>query len=399
MTRAASINKFSNSTIPSDWDVKRLDQFAPLQRGFDLPVEKIIEGNFPVVFSNGILKFHNEFKAKAPGVVTGRSGTIGKVTFVEKDYWPHNTSLWVTNFNGNDPKFVYYFYIHFKIEKFASGSGVPTLNRNDVHGQIIIVPPLSEQKAIAHILSLLDTAINTNNSLIAKKELQKKWLMQNLLTGKKRLRGFSGKLREIRLGEIGEIKTSSVDKVIVEGEKIVNLVNYMDVYKNKFISTEYPFKKTSVNNRELSTFNLKKGDILFTPSSETPDDIGHSAVVTADLKNTVYSYHLVRYRLFEETVLEYDFRAYVFNNQNILNEFSRRATGSTRFTISKNDFEEIKTNIPETLKEQSAIAKVLQAADKEIQLLKTKSEKLREKKKWLMQVLLTGKVRVKVNKT
>lgn len=127
--------------IPVDWEVKRVDEFAPLQRCFDLPVEKIIEGDYPVVFSNGILKHHNQFKAKAPGVVTGRSGTIGKVTFVEKDYWPHNTALWVTDFKDNEPKFVYYFYVHFDLERFGSGSGVPTLNRNDVHGQKIAVPP------------------------------------------------------------------------------------------------------------------------------------------------------------------------------------------------------------------------------------------------------------------
>ena len=112
-----------------DWEIKKLGDVAPLQRGFDLPVDVIKIGEFPVVFSNGILKHHNEFKVKSPGVVTGRSGTIGKVTYVEKDFWPHNTSLWVTEFNNNNPKFIFYFYSQFNLERFGTGSGVPTLNR------------------------------------------------------------------------------------------------------------------------------------------------------------------------------------------------------------------------------------------------------------------------------
>src|SRR5205823_1286102 len=81
-----------------EWEVKRLGNVAPLQRGFDLPNPQLRQGPYPVVYSNGILNHHAAFQVKGPGVVTGRSGTIGKVSFVEKDYWPHNTSLWVTNF-------------------------------------------------------------------------------------------------------------------------------------------------------------------------------------------------------------------------------------------------------------------------------------------------------------
>ena len=131
------MSEFKN--LSSGWKVVRLDKVAPLQRGYDLPVDNIKEGLYPVVYSNGILKFHNEFKAKAPGVITGRSGTIGKVIYVEKDYWPHNTSLWVTNFCGNNPKFIYYMYINLNLIRFSAGSGVPTLNRNDIHLQKILV--------------------------------------------------------------------------------------------------------------------------------------------------------------------------------------------------------------------------------------------------------------------
>ena len=178
--------------IPKDWEVKRFDEVCPLQRGFDLPAGDIVTGEYPVVYSNGILRYHKEYLVKGPGVVTGRSGTIGKVTFVEKNFWPHNTSLWVTNFHGNDIKYIYYFLQNFKLSKYASGSGVPTLNRNDLHIQKIPLPPLPEQRKIAELLSTWDKAIELQTSIINKLTLRKKGLMQQLLTGKKRLKGFGG---------------------------------------------------------------------------------------------------------------------------------------------------------------------------------------------------------------
>ena len=170
------------------WEVKKLGMVAPLQRGFDLPTSRLIKGNYPVVYSNGILNFHNKYQAKAPGVVTGRSGTIGKVTFVEADYWPHNTSLWVTDFKENSPKFIYYLYIFIGLERFGTGSGVPTLNRNDVHAfQIPIPPTQEEQKAIAQVLSDMDTEIAALEQKRDKYKAIKQGMMQELLTGKTRL--------------------------------------------------------------------------------------------------------------------------------------------------------------------------------------------------------------------
>jgi type I restriction enzyme, S subunit len=102
-----------------EWKTTQLVNVAPLQRGFDLPNSEVREGSYPVVYSNGILNHHADFQVKGPGVVTGRSGTIGTVTFVEQDFWPHNTSLWVTDFKGNDRKFVFYLYTLIGLDRFA----------------------------------------------------------------------------------------------------------------------------------------------------------------------------------------------------------------------------------------------------------------------------------------
>ena len=139
-----------------DWPLKPLKEIATLKRGYDLPVQNRAEGNIPIFAANGINGSHNEFKVKGPGVVTGRSGTIGKVHYVEGDFWPLNTALYVQDFHGNDPRWVMYMLQFFKLERFVRGAGVPTLNRNLVHDEVIPLPPLPEQKRIAAILDKAD---------------------------------------------------------------------------------------------------------------------------------------------------------------------------------------------------------------------------------------------------
>ena len=171
-----------------EWEVKPLGSVAPLQRGFDLPNSRLKPGCYPVVYSNGITNYHAAFQVRGPGVVTGRSGTIGNVHFVGEDYWPHNTSLWVTNFKGNEPKFIFYLLTSIGLERFGSGSGVPTLNRNDVHSFVVAIPPTSdEQTAIATVLSDMDAEIGALKARLDKTRALKQGMMQELLTGRTRL--------------------------------------------------------------------------------------------------------------------------------------------------------------------------------------------------------------------
>jgi type I restriction enzyme S subunit len=171
------------------WEVKRLGDIAPLQRGFDLPNPSLRPGPYPVVYSNGVLTHHDEYQAHGPGVVTGRSGTIGRVTYIESGpYWPHNTALWVTTFRQNDPKFIFYLYTGIGFQRFASGSGVPTLNRNDAHAFELAVPPdRDEQSAIAAVLSDMDAELTALEVRRDKTRALKQGMMQELLTGRTRL--------------------------------------------------------------------------------------------------------------------------------------------------------------------------------------------------------------------
>ena len=92
--------------MSDNWKTYKLGDIATLQRGFDLPTQDRINGNIPIIAASGIGGYHNVSKVKGPGVVTGRSGTIGKVMFEKGDFWPLNTSLWVKDFHKNDPKFI-----------------------------------------------------------------------------------------------------------------------------------------------------------------------------------------------------------------------------------------------------------------------------------------------------
>lgn len=144
------------------WESMRLTNFVWFQRGFDLPRNNFVEGNVPVYGSTSILGYHNVSKVKAPGIITGRSGTLGKFQFANEDFWPHNTSLWVKDFKDNDEKFAYYLLQTLDFTLFNSGGAVPTLNRNLLTAYIVNVPPLETQRKIATILSGYDDLIENN---------------------------------------------------------------------------------------------------------------------------------------------------------------------------------------------------------------------------------------------
>ena len=163
-----------------EWEQRKVVEVAPLQRGFDLPSASMKPGKYPVVMSNGIGGYHFEYKVKGPGVVTGRSGTIGKLHYIEDDYWPHNTTLWVTDFNGNNQKFIYYLYQGLDLNRFGTGSGVPTLNRNDVHDAIVSVPSKNEQERISAYLTILDQLITLHQRKCDEVKSLKKYMLQKM---------------------------------------------------------------------------------------------------------------------------------------------------------------------------------------------------------------------------
>jgi len=192
LTKGIGHTKFKKTElgeIPEEWEVKKLIDVATLQRGFDLPAKDRTKGKYPLASSNGITDSHDKYKVKGPGVFTGRSGTIGNVFYVQDDFWPLNTTLYIKDFHNNDRKFIYYLLQQIQIKDFYSGTGVPTLNRNIVHEKKISIPKsLEEQKRIAEILSAVDDKINIYKQIKLKLTELKKGLMQDLLSGEIRVK-------------------------------------------------------------------------------------------------------------------------------------------------------------------------------------------------------------------
>ncbi len=174
--------------FPSTWKAGRAKEFFVLQRGVDLPDVDAKSGSIPVVKSNGIENYHDAFQVLPPGVVTGRSGTIGKVFYIEEPFWPHNTTLYVKNFRGNEPLFIYFLLEFLHLERHLAGTTIPTLNRNDIHRLWISIPAATtEQQEIANTLRNCESLIRAKEQKIASLQRLKKSLMQNLLTGRVRL--------------------------------------------------------------------------------------------------------------------------------------------------------------------------------------------------------------------
>jgi type I restriction enzyme S subunit len=383
----------------ADLIIKKVSEIAPLQRGFDLPAKNIVIGKYPIVYSNGIGSYHHAYMIKAPGLVTGRSGTIGALTYVEDDYWPHNTTLWVTSFNDNNPKYVYYLYHTINWGNYKSGSGVPTLNRNDIHDLELVLVPIPEQNAIAETLSDMDNYITSLEKLIAKKKAIKQGAMQELLTGKRRLPGFEGEWVEKTLDELfdfsGGISASRARlstngcPYLHYGDIHGSTKTFVDVYKNESIPClDIPLSKVSSNALLLD------GDVVFVDASE--DDEGasrHIVIRNATNKPFISGLHTI---IAKSRMDEIDnlFKEFCFLTENVKSQFKFYAVGTKVTGINKVTIRKIKIQFPVLKPEQTAIAAVLADMNIEIEALTAKLNKAKLIKQGMMQELLTGRIRL-----
>ena len=332
-------------------------------------------GKYPILGTGGQIGKTNSFLYDKPSVLIGRKGTINKPQYMESPFWTVDTLFYSHIYEPNIPKYLFYSFQNVNWKKYDESTGVPSLSSSTIESVECSIPSPNEQIKVANFLSLLDKKIELQTKKIEDLKLFKKGLI-NILNKKS--------YQETTLGKIGKFQTSSIDKLVKENEKIVNLYNYMDVYKHKIIMTQDLSKlsKTSAKDNQIITNNLKRGDILFTPSSETPDDIGHSICIQENLPNTVYSYHLLRYR--PNIIIDPLFSNYYFNNSKIRKQIIRYATGATRYTVSLDNFLKIKVDIPDLIT-QKKYGLLLYSTDKKVNKEMFKLNKLQELKKGLMQ--------------
>ena len=347
-----------------EWVGKTIGDIAPLQRGFDLPTGQINNGKFPVVYSNGIMNYHSSYKCVAPGLITGRSGTIGKFTYIEDGYyWPHNTSLWVTNFYDNNPKFIYYLFQTIHIGQYSTGSGVPTLNRNNVHRHQTFIPKLEEQKKIATFLSLLDERIATQNKIIEDLKKLKSAIIEIEYTPNTKT-----------ISPIGD-----VIEQISKRNKNNAIQNVLSVSNRQgFIKQSDQFENRNVASEDTSNYKIvEKNDFAFNPARI---NVGSIARLTTFEKGIVSPMYIC-FRTQENVAPEYI--DYFFESKHFYCEIQKRLEGSVRQCLSFEGLCNIPLSLP-SFEMQQLIGKRLFTLGKKVKTEKYLLELLNKQKQYLL---------------
>lgn len=416
MKQAAVKNRVSNlqksfldTVIPNEWDVFELGKLFEFKNGINAGKESYGNG---VRFINVMEVIYNDFITPdlIPGTVQISDEQKELYLVKDGDVLFNRTSETIEEiglsavYNGTEEVVfggfvirgrpidnvideIYKRYclrsslVRNQIIKSGQGAVRTNIGQGDLSQVKIALPPLSEQKAIARILKTCDEVIQTTEQIITQKELRKKWLMQNLLSGKLRLKAFKG---EVKLNIVGQYL-----KEISERNKDSKITNVLSVTNSRgFINQSEQFDR-SVASEDASNYKIvRKGQFAYNPSRV---NVG-SLDLLRNFDEGILSPMYIVFSTNEKHLLP-DFLYFHLKTQWFYGHIPMFLQGSVRDSLSFDGLCSMKFFIP-SIEEQKAIVQILQAADKEISLLKTKAEKLREKKKGLMQQLLTGKIRI-----
>ena len=204
--------------VPEHWEVRRLKWVTRLQRGYDLPADRRVPGPFPVVSSGGFIDTHSESRCAGPGVVMGRYGSTDAVFYIEQDFWPHNTSLFVTHFQGNTQKWCYYLLRSITKADHAGKSAVPGLDRNDLFQIVVPVPPVDEQREVVRTIEVATHDLNDAISA-ARREIDllreyRTRLIADVVTGKLDVRESAAQLPD----EVEEQELLDETDALIDGD-------------------------------------------------------------------------------------------------------------------------------------------------------------------------------------
>lgn len=385
-----------HTELPSGWETLEFGECAELRKSKYVPNDseslKCLElehFNQETGDINGWIDSNLQKSTK--NVFKNGDVLFGKLRPYLKKYWKaefdgvSSSEVWVlkSNLKICDTNFLFRLvqtHRFIQVANVSSGSKMPRADWDYVSSYPFILPPLPEQRAIANILSTWDTAIQTTQALISQKEQEKKWLMQNLLTGKKRLKGYSGEWKDVKIGDV-TTKFSRKNKDLIDC-RVYSVTNY-----NGFVLQSDHFSREVAGDNLTGYKIIKKGEFAYNPARI---NVGSIAYFNDEIG--IISSLYVCFSTNEE-ILDY-FLEQIFKLDLVKHRIEAFGEGGVRVYLWYELFEKIKISIP-NIEEQTAIAQVLQTADKEIALLKTKLEQQKLQKKGLMQVLLTGKVRVK----
>ncbi|MGO6968898.1 restriction endonuclease subunit S [Rhizobium leguminosarum] len=431
MELRSGYKKTEVGVLPEDWEETAICQVAILESGHT-PSKRVpaywggpipwvslhdsagldgpqISSTSQLVTQDGI----NNSSARilpAGTVVFSRTATVGKSTIISR---PMATSQDFANYICG-PKLSNTFLVYL----FRSmGRTWRSLMAGSIHNTIympvfkslkIPLPPLPEQRAIAAALSDVDSALSGLERLIAKKRDLKQAVVQQLLTGKTRLPGFGSKVPRYKPSAIGDIPEdwdavrigdlftfkNGLNKAKQFFGYGTPIINYMDVFKQPAIRMSKITGRVDVNAAELKAYEVRKGDVFFTRTSETPDEIGVTSVLLDETKSTVFSGFVLRARPIDQR-LDINFMAYCFTPRYFRQQVIARASYTTRALTNGGLLSAALLATPPR-SEQKAIAAVLSDVDAELTSLQMQRDKIRMIKQAMMQELLTGRIRLPI---
>lgn len=378
------------------WEEKRLGDVLSLKRGYDLTEAQRKPGDVPVISSSGITGSHNMAMVDGPGVVTGRYGTMGEVFYVERDFWPHNTALYVRDFKGNNPRFIAYFLKNALRGTNSNKAAVPGVNRNDLHERKVLAPDISTQEWIVEHLQPVDDLIENNRRRIKLLEesarlLYREWFVHLRFPGHEHVEVVDGVPEGWAIFAISELAdlyrgiSYSSDQLVEEGGKpFVNL---------KCMNRFGGFRVSGVKRflgEQKSRHVVKAGDIVVAVTDMTRDAmiVGQAAIVPKIVgDDAVFSMDMVK------LVPKPAFASHWFHALLRFSSFSfevrEKAAGATVLHLHPKHIEEWRTPVPPpALRDDYAeyVSPMYELMDE----LELQNEKLRQARDLLLPRLMRG---------
>ena len=394
--------------IPEDWEVKKLGELGKIINGLTYSPENIKENgtlvlrssnvqNDKIVYDDNVFVEENiSFNpTKKDDVLicvrNGSRGLIGKTALIDEQASNVAFGAFMAIYRSNSNNYIYNYFksnYFFKEVHKNLGATINSINNNDLKKFKIPLPPLAEQKKIADCLSNWDSAIEKQNTLINALTDRKKALMQKLLTGKKRLPGFSEEWKEVKLGDLFE----KINRKNEEGN-----TNVVTISAQRGFVKQTDFFNKSVASETLDNYSLiYHGEFCYNKSYSNGYPLGATKRLIAFEKAVVTTLYIC-FKIKDQKKSNGSFFEQFFEANSLDRSLIKIAQEGGRahglLNVSLSDFFNIKIKLP-PIEEQTAIAEILAAADRELQLQKEKLAQLQAQKKGLMQVLLTGKKRL-----
>ena len=370
MKEARKYKQTELGLLPEGWEVAKLGDCLSIGNGKDY--KHLKDGNIPVYGTGGIMCYVNDYLYDGTTVCIGRKGTIDAPIYHEGKIWTVDTLFYTHSFVGLIERYAYYLFNQINWQSHNEATGVPSLSKVNILSLEIARPPIEEQRRIASVLTSIDNLIDSLDRLIAKKRAIKQGAMQQLLSGKKRLKGFTEPWVEKKLGDIFDIKAG--------GDVVTS-----DFSPMKYGEYNYPIYSNSLDNSGLYGY------------TRTPRCPANSITITgrgtlghAEYRNHEYD-AVIRIIILIPKEMEVDCNC-ISSLINSQRPFIFESTGVPQLTVPQVLDSCIK--LPSSLPEQQAIAAVLTSMDNELSALEAKRKKYEQIKQGMMQQLLTGRIRL-----